>query len=133
MVFTVLVAIIAGVGLWIALSSLENSPGSLELSTVAIRQDMTDREGDITLVAAVLPENEENLAEELVKNAKVKNLAGAHELLIGTTPNGAEALCVGIFTSEESSKLTELQKRFREFDVGGKHPFGSARPCRISD
>ena len=113
-----------------AVSSVDEGAGGMEL--VTITPGMNPQPGDVTLMAAVLPENSKGLGRRLMKSSRVKELAGEHELFLAGTPTGRKALCVGLFDTTDADGLQELKRRFRGFELNGKRPFPDARPRRIS-
>lgn len=129
-VFTALVAIIAAVGVWMALSSVREGARGVDL--VTITAGVKPQPGDVTLMAALLPENSDGLGRRLMESSRVKELAREHELFLAETSTGRKALCVGLFESTDADGLEKLRRRFRDFTLNGKRVFPKARPRRIA-
>jgi len=129
-VFTALVAIVAAFGVWMALTSVDRGTGGMELVTIS--SGVKPEAGDVTLKAALLPENSNGLGRRLMANPRVKALAGDHELFLSETPDGRKTLCVGLFESADDPELERLMQRFRELQLNGRNVFPKAHPRRVS-
>jgi len=118
--FSVLVAAVACVGVWFLLATAGGAPGRsrpLSANTAA---------GPYTLKLLEFPASKEKEAALLMSQEPIKALAGGAELFLEDLPTGRKAICVGHFDSRDDGALQELLRRFRGFALQQGRPFEGA-------
>jgi hypothetical protein len=123
--FAVLSLVVAGIGVWLLLSSLENSP---ETSGVELSAGQPDHQeaGFYTIQMVEVPAEKKAIARRLMEHQKVRELAGDDDLFLRTGDDGRLNVCVGRYESSRAEGLRELRERLRVFRLNGERIFESA-------